>query len=163
MHLHREPTTWKHRDRTWARTLCCFGLFFSSFEHAKTSDLSKPVKQEANGTVILPPLVFPGESFWNFPSHQRGKLRPCKLTLRLKLGSTTIFGQSKHSQKCLPSSLITVCLFPQKHHWTWANLYQVTYTYFGLNSLPLLDKLALQITKLSCIPLPYSLLLHTYS
>jgi len=23
---------------------------------------SKPVKQEVNGTVILPPLVFPGES-----------------------------------------------------------------------------------------------------
>ncbi len=24
-----------HRDRTRARTLCCFGLFFSSFEHGK--------------------------------------------------------------------------------------------------------------------------------
>jgi hypothetical protein len=24
-----------HRDRTTARTFCCFGLFFSSFEHAK--------------------------------------------------------------------------------------------------------------------------------
>jgi len=24
---------------------------------------SKPVKQEVNGTVILPPLVFPGKSF----------------------------------------------------------------------------------------------------
>jgi len=27
-----------------------------------TSD-SKPVKQEVNGTVILPPLVFPGERY----------------------------------------------------------------------------------------------------
>ncbi len=26
------------------------------------TDLSKPVKQEVNGTVILPPLVFPGEN-----------------------------------------------------------------------------------------------------
>jgi hypothetical protein len=25
----------EHRDRTRAHTLCCFGLFFSSFEHAK--------------------------------------------------------------------------------------------------------------------------------
>ncbi len=25
------------------------------------TDLSKPVKQEVNGTVILPPLVFPSE------------------------------------------------------------------------------------------------------
>jgi hypothetical protein len=26
------------------------------------TDLSKPVKQEVNGTVILPPLVFPGNN-----------------------------------------------------------------------------------------------------
>jgi hypothetical protein len=26
-------------------------------------DKSKPVKQEVNGTVILPPLVFPGRAF----------------------------------------------------------------------------------------------------
>jgi hypothetical protein len=26
------------------------------------TDYSKPVKQEVNGTVILPPLVFPAES-----------------------------------------------------------------------------------------------------
>jgi hypothetical protein len=25
-----------HRDRTRARTLCCFCLFFSSFEHVKS-------------------------------------------------------------------------------------------------------------------------------
>ncbi len=27
------------------------------------TDDSKPVKQEVNGTVILPPLVFPGQGF----------------------------------------------------------------------------------------------------
>jgi len=27
---------------------------------------SKPVKQEVNGTVILPPLVFPGRAFLKF-------------------------------------------------------------------------------------------------
>jgi len=25
---------------------------------------SKPIKQEVNGTVILPPLVFPGRNMW---------------------------------------------------------------------------------------------------
>jgi len=29
---------------------------------------SKPVKQEANGTVILPPLIFPGLAWGLFPS-----------------------------------------------------------------------------------------------
>ena len=45
--LYRQPTTAAHTaetfycrlpylgHRTRARTLCCFGLFFSSFEHAK--------------------------------------------------------------------------------------------------------------------------------
>ncbi len=30
------------------------------------TDQSKPVKQEVNGTVILPPLVFPGKRFQKF-------------------------------------------------------------------------------------------------
>jgi hypothetical protein len=34
---------------------------------------SKPVKQEVSGTVILPPLVFPGRGLSIFPSHS-GKL-----------------------------------------------------------------------------------------
>jgi hypothetical protein len=30
---------------------------------------SKPVKQEVNGTLILPPLAFPGMAFENTPAY----------------------------------------------------------------------------------------------
>jgi len=39
--------------------LVCFANKNKNFS-CQTAD-SKPVKQEANGTVILPPLVFPGD------------------------------------------------------------------------------------------------------
>jgi len=48
-------------------TSCLTGLDYSVFEiktkliNSHAAD-SKPVKQEVNGTVILPPLAFPGET-----------------------------------------------------------------------------------------------------
>jgi hypothetical protein len=36
------------------------------------TDSSKPVKQEVNGTVILPPLVFSGKSFMGLPPEASG-------------------------------------------------------------------------------------------
>jgi hypothetical protein len=36
---------------------------------------SKPVKQEVNGTVILPPLVFPGERLREMYGKRRGQER----------------------------------------------------------------------------------------
>jgi hypothetical protein len=54
-------------------TSCVTGLDWSVLQ-IKTkivsfhTDDSKPVKQEVNGTVILPPLVFPGLSLASFPA-----------------------------------------------------------------------------------------------
>ena len=51
------------------------------------TDLSKPVKQEVNGTVILPPLVFPAESFSIFLN-----IRKCTwVNGRLQLAFPLIF------------------------------------------------------------------------
>jgi hypothetical protein len=52
-------------------TSCLTGLYSSVLQlktkivSCHTAD-SKPVKQEVNGTVILPPLVFPGLTFSSF-------------------------------------------------------------------------------------------------
>jgi hypothetical protein len=49
-------------------TSCLTSLDYSGLQQIKTKIVSchtadsKPVKQELNGTAILPPLVFPGES-----------------------------------------------------------------------------------------------------
>ncbi len=51
-------------------TSCLTGLEYSVFQiktkivSCHTAD-SKPVKQEVNSTVILPPLVFPGQGITN--------------------------------------------------------------------------------------------------
>jgi hypothetical protein len=50
-------------------TSCLIGLeltvlqFKTKIVSCHTAD-SKPVNQEVNGTVIIPPLVFPGVSIW---------------------------------------------------------------------------------------------------
>ncbi len=46
-----------HRDRTRARTLCCFGLFFSSFEHAKNLLIMSP-NNTKNSTLKCDFLIF---------------------------------------------------------------------------------------------------------
>ncbi len=52
-------------------TSCLTGLDFSVLQikskivSRHTTDF-KPVKQEVNGTMILPPLVFPGENVLSF-------------------------------------------------------------------------------------------------
>jgi hypothetical protein len=48
-----------HRDRV--------GQIFSPLVFPGQRADSKPVKQEVNGTVILPPLVFPGQTVVSFP------------------------------------------------------------------------------------------------
>jgi hypothetical protein len=45
--------------------LVCFEIK-TKIVNCYTAD-SKPVKQEVNGTVILPPLVFPGDPFQTLP------------------------------------------------------------------------------------------------
>ena len=61
------PGNTKGGSITVPLTSCLTGLDLSVLQiktkivSSQTAD-SKPVKQEVNGTVILPPLVFPGSS-----------------------------------------------------------------------------------------------------
>ncbi len=62
----KKPGTTKRGSVTVLLTSCLTGLDWSVLQ-IKTKMVSchtadyKPVKQEVNGTMILPPLVFPGE------------------------------------------------------------------------------------------------------
>jgi hypothetical protein len=71
------PGNTKGGSITVPLTSCLTGLELSVLQiktkivSCHTAD-SKPVKQEVNGTVILPPLVFPDQSylFWYSPRNQ---------------------------------------------------------------------------------------------
>ncbi len=66
--LSEKPGNTKGGSITLRLTSCLTGLDYSVLQ-IKTkivschTDDSKPVKQEVNSTVILPPLVFPGETY----------------------------------------------------------------------------------------------------
>jgi hypothetical protein len=68
-------------------TSCLTGLDWSVFQ-IKTKIVSnqtadfKPVKQEVNGTVILPPLVFPVSTESNFGSRRPRKILLTVLKIR---------------------------------------------------------------------------------
>jgi hypothetical protein len=65
LHFRASPGNAKGGSITVPLTSCLTGLDYSVLQ-IKTKNVrsnSKPVKQEVNGTVILPPLVFPGVTY----------------------------------------------------------------------------------------------------
>ncbi len=82
------PCNTKGGSITVLLTSCLTGLGQSVLQiktkivSCHTAD-SKPVKQEVNGTMILPPLVFPAESDW-FLTNASSSLNDVKLKNELR-------------------------------------------------------------------------------
>jgi len=66
-------------------TPCLTGLDWSVLQKNVSCQTvnSKSVKQEVNGTVILPPLVFPGQLYKKL--YYGNVMEHCKLSLKMKL------------------------------------------------------------------------------
>ncbi len=80
------------------------GLYWSVLQlktkivSSHTAD-SKPVKQEVNGTVILPPLVFPVPAIYSFPVPRSAPLRATMIGTAFEhLFFSTTNGAERNSQ-----------------------------------------------------------------
>ncbi len=76
----------------------------------------KPVKQEVNGTVILPPLVFPGKILYLILADYR-KYIYITLTFVVKVISIFLFVRKEEEKKLehlVPESFYSLVLFVRK-------------------------------------------------
>ncbi len=114
--LYRWPPVWL----VW---IILFLQIKTKIVSSHTAD-SKPVKQEVNGTVILPPLVFPSRIIFQLASPAR------KISIRILLGSWNYFRVNLLTLFCKLDNFINISnIYPIAMKWfslqkEWVNLLQ---------------------------------------